>query len=75
MQSRRAARRFAAGEEGQSTLEWVIVALALAAVIAGLAALVRLGGRGTLGRLATAAASHAIQRGDLSGALLDVLMF
>ncbi len=49
--------------------------LAVAAVVAGLSAFVRMGSRGSLGRLATRAASHAVGGRNPGDALLDVFMY
>ena len=62
-------------EEGQATLEYLLVFLAVAAVVAGLSAFVRMGSRGSLGRLATRAASHAVGGRNPGDALLDVFMY
>lgn len=62
-------------EAGQSTLEYLLVALALSAIVIGLGALVTSASDGTMGELATRAASHSVQTETPGGALLDVLMF
>ena len=63
------------GEEGQSTLEYLLVALGILAVVVALGALVRLGARGTLSQLATRAASHSTADGIFANVLLDVLLY
>ena len=62
-------------EEGQATLEFVVVMLGLLAVIVALSALVSAGERGALASLASHAASHAVGGTNPGGALLDVLMY
>lgn len=61
-------------ERGQSSLEYLLVLLAFAAMVAALAALWRAGRDGALVRLATEAASHGAGQGAL-GMLRDVLAF
>lgn len=63
------------GEEGQTTLEYLLVFLALVAVVVGLSSFVRMGSRGVLGRLATQSASHAVGGWRPGDALLDVFMY
>lgn len=61
-------------ERGQSSLEYLLVLLAFAAMAAALAALWHAGRDGALVRLATEAASHGAGQGGL-GMLRDVLAF
>ena len=65
----------AGGSEGQSTVEYLLVALALLGVVVGLGALVRFLGGGSLAQLVQGGASHGIDAGAPFDALLDVLMF
>lgn len=71
----RASRSLVREEAGQSTLEYLLVALALSAIVIGLGALVTRASDGTMGELATRAASHSARTETPGGALLDVLMF
>ena len=68
------ARRALPGEEGQSSVEYLAVTLAVLAMVVALGAIVRLGAGGELGRLAHDAASHSVASGIVS-ALRDVLAF
>lgn len=61
-------------EEGQATLEYLLVVVGIVAVIVALGALVRLGADGRLADRATRAASHSLG-GQVGGALLDTLMY
>ncbi len=63
------------GDEGQTTLEYLLVFLGVVAVVAALYALVRAGERGVLARLATGSASHGVGGTNPAGALLDVFMY
>ena len=60
--------------EGQSTIEYLMVMLGIIAVVAGLSALSGLG-EGTLARLASDAASHSTRATGTGGGLADVLMY
>lgn len=62
------------GEEGQSTLEYLLVTLGIIAVVVALGAIVRLGTDGRLTRLASDAASHALGA-QTGNALLDIFMY
>ena len=66
---------FISDEEGQSTLEYLLVLAGVVAAVIGLYALVRLGEDGVLSRLAEGASSHAVGEAGLAGGMLDVLMF
>lgn len=61
-------------EEGQSTLEYLLVTLGIIVVVVALGAIVRLGADGRLTRLAGAAASHALGA-QAGNALLDIFMY
>lgn len=56
-------------------MEYLLVFLALVAVVVGLSSFVRMGSRGVLGRLATQSASHAVGGWRPGDALLDVFMY
>ena len=64
-----------APEEGQATLEYVAVALGIAAVVAALGALVRLGKRGMFTRISLQAASHVVGGSNPADALFDVFLY
>lgn len=61
-------------EEGQGTVEYLLVLLGTIAVVVGLAAFVKAGADGTFARLASASLSHSLGEGAL-GALADVLLY
>ncbi len=61
--------------EGQATLEYVLVALGVTAVVLALGALVQAGKRGALARLSIQAASHVVGGSNPADALLDVLLY
>ncbi len=61
-------------EEGQGTVEYLLVLLGTVAVVAGLSAFVHASTDGTFARLAFASLSHSLGEGAL-GALADVLMY
>ncbi|MBS5450730.1 MAG: hypothetical protein KHY83_05165 [Coriobacteriia bacterium] len=66
--------RGARHDEGQATLEYLLVTLGIIAIVVALGALVRFGADGRLVGLACQAASHAL--GSQAGnALLDALLF
>lgn len=60
------------GESGQSTLEYLLILSAFAALVAGLALLWRTAQAGSLQRIAVEATSHSMAEG-LGAALKDVL--
>ena len=62
-------------EQGQSSVEFALVAIAMLSVMAGIAALWRFGETGGLLRLASEAASHATGSGGLAAAVHDVSRF
>lgn len=62
-------------EEGQSTVEYLVVALAVITVVATLSLLVRAGENGVLVRLGANSASHAVGGRNPGDALLDIFMF
>ncbi len=64
-----------AEEEGQSTLEYLLVFLGVVAVVVALYALVEAGARGALSDLATKSASHSIGEGDDIGGIYDTFMY
>ena len=63
------------GERGQSTLEYLLVALALIAVVVALGALVRYAASGLLVYRASDSASHAVGTSRPGEALLDIFMY
>lgn len=75
MGRRAVASRLRKDEEGQSTVEYLVVAVGVVAVVVALYALARAGERGILGRLAVGAASHAVGGTNVANALLDVFLF
>lgn len=64
-----------ADEEGQSTLEYLLVLLGIIAVLTVLYAFVRAGQDGVFGRLAVRAASHVLGGRSVADALFDIFMF
>lgn len=56
-------------------MEYLVVLLALTAMVAALGALANLGIDGVLARLAVWSASHAVGGTNISGAFLDVMMY
>lgn len=64
-----------ANEEGQSTVEYLVVLLGVIAVVVGLAALLGAAGRGVFGDLATKAVSHATGGEDPAVAAEEVFLF
>ena len=64
-----------AEEEGQSTLEYLLVFLGVVAIVVALYALVEVGAKGTLSDLATRSASHSIGAGDGIGGIYDIYMY
>ena len=64
-----------AHEEGQSTIEFIAVVLALTAITVALMAFVKFAVAGGFGELATKAASHSVSGWGFRGLLYDVFMF
>ena len=64
-----------ADEEGQSTVEYLVVLLGVIAVVVGLASLLGAAERGVFGDLATRAASHATGGEDPATAAEEVFLF
>lgn len=62
-------------EEGQSSVEYLVVVLAVIAVVVALSSLVRAGENGALVRLGASSASHAVGGRNPGDALLDIFMF
>lgn len=62
------------GEEGQSTMEFLLVAAAFSALCCALAAMWRAAGSGRLLALAMGAASHNLGAG-VAAALKDIVVF
>lgn len=60
------------GEDGQASVEYVAVGVALVALIAACAVLWRFGSEGGFLRIAQSHASHAI---DAEGGLVDALLY
>lgn len=69
------ASRDAAGEDGQSTVEYLLVVIGVLAMLLALGALARAGGDGVLAGAATSAASHSAAHGIFANVLLDVLLY
>ena len=62
-------------ERGQSTVEYALVLVAFLSMSAAMACLWHAGREGVLLDLATSAASHLWQGGDVLGSLKDVSLF
>jgi len=69
------ARRTLRGEDGQATLEYLLVLAGVTSMLAALYALARAGEGGVLANLASRCVSHAVGGASLREGLLDIFMY
>jgi Flp pilus assembly pilin Flp len=62
-------------DEGQSTVEYLVVLIGIVAVVVGLGSILGAASRGVFGGLATKSASHATGGQDSAIAVAEVFLF